>query len=859
MNQNIKYIALYIAITLSVLSATAQKMQYGLEFRSYEVEKEKRTGLNLSPDKPLSLPEEYFLSFDLRINPVALYPFGYVFRIIDENGKHIDFLLNEKKNTGIPTMLIAYSSEEIFNATLEDTGIAYNTWYHIEIGINTTRQALIVKVGDKQIEKHLDGLNTFRKLNIVFGKSNYPGFQVTDIPTMSLRNIKIADKNNNLIYHWPLNEYAKNGVYDEIKRHFAECENPDWIISKHVFWQKQHSFTTIPRPMMNYNPDENELAIYDQEYFIRYKLNSKKLTKEKVNGDLQRITQSNNLIYNKHTGKYIYYTFELETEMDVLSYDTLKNEWDKTSNISSPPDFWQHNRFISDKNRNLYLFGGYGHHKYKNDLRIYDFKTNKWIRTQLKGDDIKPRYLSGLGKLDDNHILIFGGYGNQTGNQELSPRYFYDLYKVNLETLQSQKLWELETPVDNFVVGNTIVVDTAANSFYAMAFPPQQFHTKMVLLKFSIDKPEYEVLGDSIEIGFEDNKSYVDLYLDKQNNQLVAISSGLNNIEDTLNTVSVYTLLYPPLAKKDLFQEEEGNSSNLFTALVLILLFVALSILLIWIYIKKRKTKQQIESVNLQYDDIASRPVGKEIRNKSVSLFGGFCVIDKDGNDITKEFTPMLKQLFVLVLLYTFKSGKGISSVKLKEILWFDKSDESAKNNRGVSLSKLRIIFEQIGAISIKSNNSYWTIDLGDDVYCDYSQALYLIDKLSRNKNAANIEDIKKLLGIVSTGELLPNLQVEWVDPFKADFSNSLVDLLLDLSKQPEIKSIQQICIDIADVIFIHDSLNEDALRLKCTLLVKMGRNGMAKKVYASFAKEYGVLFGTDFEYTFDQIINQND
>ncbi len=833
-------------------------MEYGLKFRSYEVEKEKRTSLNLTPDAPLSLPESYHLSFDLKIDSAALYPFGYIFRIINKEGKHIDFLLNEKKNTGEPKFLMAHSSGEVFSELFKEAGIRYNKWIYIDIYVDTKTNTLTTRIGDRSYTKQIESLNDFRNVSIVFGKNNYPGFQVIDIPTMSLKDIEITNENKKTLYRWVLNKYASNRVYDEIKHHKAVFENPNWIINQHIFWQKQTSFTTKLRPMINYNPDDNEVAVYDQTYFYKYNLSSNTADRKKVNNPVPYIVQSNNLIYNPVIRRYVSYTFELEQEKDVLLYDTLKNEWDIVPDMKLPPDFWHHNRFISDKDNSLYLFGGYGHHKYKNDLRIYDFATRTWKKTQLKGDNPQPRYLSGLGKLDDNHVLIFGGYGNQTGNQELSPQYFYDLYEVDVETLQSKKLWTLQPPANNFVVANSIVVDAANRSFYALSHPSQQFHTKMTLLKFSMDKPEYEVLGDSIPVNFEDNKSYADLYLDKQKNRLIAVTSGFSSIGDTLNTVSIYTLAFPPLSKDELYQQEDTESGNLlliiggFFFIILILFIVWL-----WYFTKKKQPHTASDKQPQEHNNIVVKPISRENRSKSVSLFGGFCVIDKEGNDVTKEFTPMLKQLFALILLYTFKGGKGISSVKLKDTLWFDKTEESAKNNRGVSLSKLRLIFDQVGQINIKSSNSYWTVEFGDDVYCDYSQALYLIDKLSKSKEL-DTNDIIKLLSIVSVGELLPNLQVEWVDPFKADFSNTLVDLLLDLSKKAEIRSNPQISIDLADTIFIHDSLNEDALRLKCSVLVKMGRNGLAQKAYTSFIKEYNILFGTEFEYSFDQIINEN-
>jgi len=62
----------------------------------------------------------------------------------------------------------------------------------------------------------------------------------------------------------------------------------------------------------------------------------------------------------------------------------------------------------------------------------------------------------------------------------------------------------------------------------------------------------------------------------------------------------------------------------------------------------------------------------------------------------------------------------------------------------------------------------------------------------------------------------------------------------------------------LADILLIYDELNEEALKLKCCALVKMGRNGLAKATYNSFVKQYSVLLGIKYNYYFDQIILQS-
>ena len=56
---------------------------------------------------------------------------------------------------------------------------------------------------------------------------------------------------------------------------------------------------------------------------------------------------------------------------------------------------------------------------------------------------------------------------------------------------------------------------------------------------------------------------------------------------------------------------------------------------------------------------------------RAIRLFGGFYVYSDQGEDITKQFSPMLRELLSLVVIHS--AGNGISSAQLKEILWPDK------------------------------------------------------------------------------------------------------------------------------------------------------------------------------------------
>jgi hypothetical protein len=829
----------------------AQDTKYGLEFNSFETIQEKRTGLNLTPSKPFSFSNGFSLSFDICFPSNSGFSYGYVFRIIGQNEHHIDFLLNES------AIIVTHSLDKTIAVfSFNDINYTHNNYFHFVIGFDIENSTLNISLNDRKVSTKTVNMVNFKEVNIVFGKCNYSQFQATDVPKMLIKNIRINNHKGDSVYFWPLSKHTQNGVYDELKKQFAYAENPQWLLDRYVSWKQPVAFDAKRNPQICYNGDKNSVVVFDQMFMYSYDIHSCFLKKEKLEKGIPESFYTNQTLYTPLTHSYYSY---FDVKDNILTYDTITNSWDSMDKERTNSFYWHHNKIISSFDSCLYIFGGYGHHKYNNAINKYDFKTRTWAELHFNGDKIQPRYLCGLGAMDENRIVIFGGYGSETGAQELSPENYYDLFMVDIKELTIKKIWELSPPKENFVVANSIVIDSLNKCFYALCFPHQLYNTSLFLGKFSLERPEYEILSNSIPLEFQDIHSYVDLFLDKATDELIAITSS-PIIADSTTIVSFYSLSYPPLNEKDLYQSEKNDHP--FGLWIIILLFI-LSLFVVVLCIISRRRKIQKETtlnstmlLDLEMDYIDHIESTKTLKDKqAIHLFGAFRVIDKNGHNLTGEFSPLLKQLFLIILLNTLKDGKGISSLKLRETLWFDKTQESARNNRGVLLSRLRQIFKQIGIITIENKNSLWTIEFGDDVYCDYYEAIILIKRL-RNEDNPNKKDIHELLLTVSAGGMLPNLQIDWIDSFKADFSNDLIDTLLHIMQHPGLKLSPPERIYLADAIFIHDFLNEDALKIKCKALIEMGKNGLAKGVYTSFEKGYHISFGSRFKYSFDQIIS---
>jgi two-component SAPR family response regulator len=400
-----------------------------------------------------------------------------------------------------------------------------------------------------------------------------------------------------------------------------------------------------------------------------------------------------------------------------------------------------------------------------------------------------------------------------------------------------------------------LVKRKGSNSFYTLLYNTTNFTTYLHLAEFKTDVQQYTIYPDSIPYSFSDIDSWSTFFLHESSSRLITITTNKSD-------VTIYAMNYPPLLNSEVIQSR-GKKGNL-----IIWIFSLIGIMVAaMVFIFRKKNIQVLPKSDSRASSTYTTEENHAITNlelptrklkSSVYFLGGFQVFDKEGTDITATFTPTLMQLFIIVFLYMVKNGRGISTNKLNETLWFDKTETSARNNRNVSISKLRLLLNRVGNIDIEHINSYWKIIM-EGIYSDYMEVTSLIEKF----NAPNIEpiesDIIRFIQVISHGELLPNLQIEWIDEFKADFSNMVLDTLFEFSTIPEIQRNHQQMNDIAECILKYDPINEEAIRMKCSTLYKLGKKGLAKNVYDHFIKEYKNLLGTEFLISFTDLIEKGN
>ena len=583
MKMFINILFLYVLIFGSISSVFSQNMRYGLEFRSFEVIQEKRTSLNLSPVKAFSFSNGFTLSANLFFQSAPEYNFGYVFRIIGQNNQHIDFLSTLRE------LNVVDSKDKVLaTCRLSEISNNFSSFFSFQISLDIKENLLNIYLGDKLFSPQVSFLDDFKEVNIIFGRCDHPLFQTNDVPRMIIKDVRIDNINGKALFHWKMLKHVDNGVYDELKKQFAKVENPKWLLDNHTFWNKRISFNTSKNPQITYDSDKNIIAIPDRRHFFTYNTNTNKLNYHKNSSGFAHSNSSNQVIYNPSDSTYYSYCF-LKLEGRAISpYDFTNKSWTNNQLWEYNSEYWHHNRFVSKTDNSLYLFGGYGQYQYKNHVNKYSFETGKWERLNYKNKELSPtpRYLSGLGAINENTILLFGGYGSHSGLQSLSPKNYYDLYQISLPDLNAKKIWEMPLPVDPFVVANSMIVDTLNKCFYALCFPHNKYETSLFLSKFSLENPEYKVVSDTIPFYFNDIISYADLFQNKETNELYAVTYS-KQLADSLTTVSIYSLSYPPIVPASIFQsvDNDGSIFHIIGAVILIVIFI----LSCFLFLKRKK------------------------------------------------------------------------------------------------------------------------------------------------------------------------------------------------------------------------------------------------------------------------------
>ena len=853
------YILCLLVFVFSLNTSKAFSQDYGLTFNGQSSSLDERTGLNLTPNEFVSFNDEFDISFDIKMDMKQTRPlFGYVLRIINDKKQNIDLLVSSDTSSKANNRRLYFvigNTETV--VPINNLNFNKNNWVKLRLKFSLIKNTMSFYVQNSVVLKMNISFKNKDAFKIIFGANDFGQFMTTDVPDMDIRDVKLFNKNK-LQYHYPLNENKGNFAVDVSGKNKAEVIHPNWILNRHMQWENIYKEEVEGSQLMTVDTINNILYLLRNKEFLIYNVQSNKKSIVKYKNKPIFLTLDYRAIYNYQDQSIYCYLIDkgLISKLNIKT-GAWENE-DFFKKQKHKQNYQQHNSIYSFTDNSIYIFGGYGQHSYNNEVKRIDLNKGKYEILKTDSSIFHPRYLAGSGVLNDT-IYMFGGYGSDSGSQLVNPKSYFDLFGYSIKDKKFIKKFEINPVLDDMIVGNNIWVDKINRDFFALISDKSKSEGYLQLLNGNIDNPKVKLVGSKIPYKFLDVKSFATLFYMPKQKKLVAYTSFLTDSNKT--QFKIYSIEYPPIAiTNNETLPEIFNSNILFYGVFVLLLVLGL---LWFFYTKYFKTRIKIKDNDLvtipnsvtNVNEIGTQPISST-SNYQIIFFGGFQIIDNKKNDITNKFSPLLKELFLLIWLYTFKNNKGISSEKLVEILWYDKDTKNAQNNRSVNIAKLKGLLSEVGNCKLTNDTGYWKINFDPKILkSDYFDVMQIV---GTKKKEINKKNIKHLINITKKGPFLLNLNYEWLDFFKSDISDRIIDTLVGFGENFTIEEEPDFMINLADSIFNFDSINEEAMFFKCKAKNVMGKHSNAESTYKKFINEYEILYGQKYEHSFVDVLKMN-
>ncbi|MDR2885650.1 MAG: kelch repeat-containing protein, partial [Rikenellaceae bacterium] len=473
---------------------------------------------------------------------------------------------------------------------------------------------------------------------------------------------------------------------------------------QHCSWTKVYARSVPESFQCAFDAQQNVVYIVpDDRSVVKYHLATGKEEVLEVAASCPATMNFSQLEYDPVNRRLV--SFKID-EGKTSVFDEHDCTWSRSKPVFPKSVFWHYTSLFNPADTTIISFGGYGFYRYNNLMTTFLLNRDTIRRRELAG--VMPRY-SASSCLLDGKLYIYGGRGSETGKQEIATIYTYDLLCVDPLTGEVVKTGDFPIGNATFLPAANMVYDPAEKCFYVLT----DFNGGR-LARIYPGSGEAGFIAAPLPDSMSTHQLYRNLFHPAEQNKLYAVFDTFDPASGE-HTLNIYSILHPPMSVADTRQHIPAGGD----LLKYLLAAVAAGCLAGWLSVRaarRRRAKSRAAAastaVSLAPARPAPAPAGETVA--TIKLLGGFSVTDRKGNNISDRFTPTLRELLILLITETGNSNKGLMGTRIDELLWGDKDPKAARNNRYVSIRKLRVLLEELGQVTIKGSNDYWTILLGE-------------------------------------------------------------------------------------------------------------------------------------------------
>ena len=830
----------------------------GLLFQANDKEIKERTSLQIFQEGEIPcFTKNFQLSFELSIRDFDT--FGYVFLLKEDQGKtKYSFTYTYLDGENSTFKFNTDGKENHYSLNLRNDALAYQ-WIPVSFAFDLQQDVLTIRIGDNEKKITSLGLKDTFCPHLFFGRYDY----ILDMPTFAIRNLKLeGDRSHS--YTFPLNENEGEEVHTSTGKVLGTVVNPVWLINGSYHWEKLFEYSFQTPSGITFEPDSQRLIIFSQDSLLTYNLLKRQPQKYSYSNKLPVKLQLATHFMNTTDGKL--YVYELNNlplgDATVAALDLNNREWKQTGVAALPVQLHHHDGFWDETTGKYLVFGGFGNKRFNNTFLEYDIEADRWDTLSYSGDRIIPRYFSGMVvNKNRERIYVFGGMGNESGEQSVGRNYLHDLYLLDRKQQSVRRLWQNASD-HRLVVARDMILTPDEKYIYALCYPEYLSDTYLRLYRLTVDDGTMKALGDSIPMRSEEIMTNANLYYNSLTHEYYCTTTEFDKKGHTV--IRTYVLSAPPVSLDEI--RSYGSRSSLEIRWLWIMAGIGVLLLAGGVLFVRKKRGKQRNAVLESSSVLMSPPVGREpdksvqgketlakedfesslVRPNAVYLFGPFTVIDRNGRDITHLFSSRLRQVFIYILLHS--THNGVLSASLNEVFWADKPDDKVKNLKGVTINQIRKNLAELDGVELVHDKGYFRL-VFTDCYCDYF----------RFRTLKNAEEVENELGILlMRGKFLDGMDAGMMDHFKQkveEFLSSFLPLEIErLYQQHKYDAVIRFC----NVLFRVDPVNELALAYGMHALNHTGSSQEAILQYSLFVREYRQMMNEEYSTSYAELMSKN-
>ncbi|MCS2278686.1 hypothetical protein [Bacteroides sp.] len=830
----------------------------GLLFQANDKEIKERTSLQIFQEGEIPcFTKNFQLSFELSIRDFDT--FGYVFLLKEDQGKtKYSFTYTYLDGENSTFKFNTDGKENHYSLNLRNDALAYQ-WIPVSFAFDLQQDVLTIRIGDNEKKITSLGLKDTFCPHLFFGRYDY----ILDMPTFAIRNLKLeGDRSHS--YTFPLSENEGEKVHTSTGEVLGTVVNPVWLINGSYHWEKLFEYSFQTPSGITFEPDSQRLIVFSQDSLLTYNLLKRQPQKYSYSNKLPVKLQLATHFMNTTDGKL--YVYELNNlplgDATVAALDLNNREWKQTGVAALPVQLHHHDGFWDETTGKYLVFGGFGNKRFNNTFLEYDIEADRWDTLSYSGDRIIPRYFSGMAvNKNREHIYVFGGMGNESGEQSVGRNYLHDLYLLDRKQQSVRRLWQ-NASGHRLVVARDMILTPDEKYIYALCYPEYLSDTYLQLYRLTVDDGTMKALGDSIPMRSEEIMTNANLYYNSLTHEYYCTTTEFDKKGHTV--IRTYVLSAPPVSLDEI--RSYGSRSSLEIRWLWIMAGIGVLLLAGGVLFVRKKRGKQRNAVLESSSVLMSPPVGREpdksvqgketlakedfesslVRPNAVYLFGPFTVIDRNGRDITHLFSSRLRQVFIYILLHS--THNGVLSASLNEVFWPDKPDDKVKNLKGVTINQIRKNLAELDGVELVHDKGYFRL-VFTDCYCDYF----------RFRTLKNAEEVENELGILlMRGKFLDGMDAGMMDHFKQkveEFLSSFLPLEIErLYQQHKYDAVIRFC----NVLFRVDPVNELALAYGMHALNHTGSSQEAILQYSLFVREYRQMMNEEYSISYAELMSKN-